>query len=169
MDANCRPSLKRSICAIALLFGAFSADSQSAISCFDDEKLRQVSNVGRGTLIYVWSPRTVYSVQQMEQAARAAAAHGLDFQAVHDARVPPGELLALPSNSAGGDISTPPFVSLRDSSLPLCAPTLLASEALRHFPTAFVVTQQGVHRHPIVGAMPVTAWQQSISQRLQQP
>jgi hypothetical protein len=51
-------------------------------------------------------------------------------------------------------------------SQPLCAASLLERDALRHFPTAFVVQPSGVHRHPIVGAMPDAAWASSIAQRL---
>ncbi len=52
------------------------------------------------------------------------------------------------------------------TSQPLCAKSLLERDALRHFPTAFVVQASGVHRYPIVGAMPDSAWASSIAQRI---
>lgn len=55
------------------------------------------------------------------------------------------------------------------SSQALCSAYLLEREALRHFPTAFVVQPSGVHRFPIVGAMPEAAWAASLVQRLQVP
>jgi hypothetical protein len=145
--------------AVALLLGAISAYSMPASDCFDDENLKNTQREKpQGTLIYVWSPRMVYSAQQITVAERAAQSLGLGFTAVHDARVSPEDISAAihTVNHAAG-------------SLPLCAQKLLGSEALRHFPTAFVVTAQGVHRHPIVGAMPASAWHSSIAERLQQP
>ena len=171
----------RCLISLALLLGALCAYSMPASDCFDDENLTSMqAKTQRGAVVYVWSPRMVYSVQQMHIAARAAAANGLDFVVVHDARVPEKELISLSSkpsapqrsteiNIEAQDLATPPYLPIADTSVPLCAEKLLKSEALRHFPTAFVVTAQGVHRHPIVGAMPPAAWQSSIAQRLQQP
>ena len=165
----------------ALFLGAFRAYSMPTNECFDDKKLGDIqAQSKRGAMVYVWSPRMVYSVQQMQVAARAAAANGLDFVVVHDARVPRDEVvtlqsapISLPSRAEikleESDLATPPFLPIADSSVPLCAQTLIDREALRHFPTAFIVTAQGVHRHAIVGAMPAGAWLSSIAQRLQQP
>jgi hypothetical protein len=165
----------------ALFLGAFRAYSMPANECLDDKKLGDIqAQSKRGAMVYVWSPRMVYSVQQMQIAARAAAANGLDFVVVHDVRVPEKELITLKSMPVVSssreeikleeqDLATPPFLPIADSSVPLCAQILIERQALRHFPTAFIVTAQGVHRHPIVGAMPVGAWLSSIAQRLQQP
>jgi hypothetical protein len=172
---------RRSLIFIALFLGAFHAYSMPASDCFDDIKLANIqAQSKRGAMVYVWSPRMVYSVEQMTIAARAAAVNGLDFVVVNDGRVPAKELLSLqskPSFSQSGaeisitehDLATPPYFPLTDESVPLCAAELLNNEALRHFPTAFIVTTLGVHRHPIVGAMPAGAWLSSIAQRLQQP
>ncbi|NJS37415.1 MAG: hypothetical protein HC765_15085 [Brachymonas sp.] len=126
-----------------------------ASGCFDDKKLAELqAGSSQAALVYVWSPRMVYSVQQISVAQRAATSLGLNFIAVHDARIAPQEIAAAhPSiNSA-----------------PLCAEKLLHQEALRHFPISFILTAQGIHRHPIIGAMPDTAWHSSIAQRLQKP
>jgi hypothetical protein len=166
---------------ITFLLIALYAINTAASECLDDKNLSQLSAVNqRGTLIYVWSPHMVYSVQQMPLVARIAAASGLDFVAAHDSRVPQSELYRTKSNRVAlqpdmaikledEDLATPPSFPIFDASRPLCAATLLKNEALRHFPTAFVVTAQGVHRHAIVGAMPPSAWRISIAQRLQQP
>jgi hypothetical protein len=152
-------------------------------ACFDDQHLAtlQLSSKQRGALIYVWSPRMVYSVQNAAIASRAAAAAGLDFVVLHDMRVPGDELLEvrLLDRSAATqrsgqplaetDLATPPFVSPLESSLPLCASQLIARDALRHLPTAFVIHAQGIHPHGIVGAMPWSAWVSSLDQRLKQP
>ncbi|MFM7332585.1 MAG: hypothetical protein ACKO1L_13175 [Brachymonas sp.] len=183
MDAARSKRLRRWACVVALCLGASYAYCTPSIDCFDDEKLGQIiAAKGRGTLIYVWSPRSVYSVQQMAVAARSAAVHGLDFLPLRDAlepRVEPRPLLNFPSGaepaipSVGAmtdkEVATPPYFPPAHNSQLLCAPVLLSSEATRHFPTAFVVTSQGVHRFPIVGAMPPAGWLQSIGQRLPQP
>jgi hypothetical protein len=147
------------LCAV----GAGNAWSQ----CFDNAKLQQIAPWSRaqaGTLIYVWSPRMVLSLTQAHQAAQAAQHHGLDFLPLHDARLPSSELhMALQTaqhNHAAAAQSL-------QTSQALCADNLLQADALRHFPTAFVLSAAGVHRFAIVGAMPLAAWQHSIAQRLQ--
>jgi hypothetical protein len=149
-------------------------------SCFDDQHLLrlQSSSKQRGALVYVWSPRMVYSVHNAAIASRAAAAAGLDFVVLHDMRVPSNELQEVRFSGeskatqhsseplAKIDLATPPFVSPLESSLPLCAPQLIQRDALRHFPTAFVITARGIHPHAIVGAMPWSAWASSLDQRL---
>jgi hypothetical protein len=137
---------------ITLVFIANYSASALENSCFDDEslsKLLQNSLVERGAVIYVWSPRMVYSVHNMATAARAASAAGLDFVALHDMRVPPSEL-------------PPP----RAASQALCSQQLIEREALRHLPTAFVIHAGQLHPYPVVGAMPLSAWQGSLNQRL---
>lgn len=168
-----------------LIFIAFCAMNTPAEAfnaiCFDDKNLSNLQTQSkRGALIYVWSPRMVYSVQQMTLAARAAATYGLDFVVVHDMRVPPSEVWSYKNKPhpeslneqikiEEQDLATPPFVSIAGNSQPLCAAALLKQDAQRHFPTAFIVTSLGVHRHAIVGAMPPASWHQSIEQRLQTP
>ena len=167
---------------IALLFIALCAGNTWASACFDDKKLAQLqaaSTAQRGTLIYVWSPRMVYSVQNMATASRAAAVAGLDFVVVRADAAAPAEAdptawahspqtgqksAAKPSPPV--DLATPPFVPLQDFSQVLCSPRLISLEAQRHFPTAFVVSTGQIHRFPIVGAMPFEAWASSIAQRL---
>jgi hypothetical protein len=124
------------------------AEAQSD-ACFGNQALRDLPS---NTLVYVWSPRMVYSVSNMQLASRAAAAAGLGFVVVHDARVPQSEL-----------------PSVAPASRALCSEQLIEREALRHFPSAFVITPRGIHAHPIVGAMPLDAWMSSIDQRLKRP
>lgn len=63
-------------------------------------------------------------------------------------------------------LAYPDSASALATSQPLCSASLLERDALRHFPTAFVVQPSGVHRYPIIGAMPEAAWAISIAQRL---
>jgi ribulose 1,5-bisphosphate carboxylase large subunit-like protein len=131
---------------------ALCADTIRAKTCFDDENLAQrmpVQAKQRPLLLYVWSPRMVYSVQNITLASQAAAAEGMDIVLLHDSRVPDQERREVWQTSAA-----------------LCAQQLIHRDALRHFPTAFVVTSRGIHAQPIVGAMPLSAWQLSIAQRL---
>jgi hypothetical protein len=131
---------------------ALGADFAKAGTCFDDQNLAQLMPTRaeqRPVLIYVWSPRMVYSVQNMAVASRAAAATGMEFVVLHDSRVPDQERS-----------------DVWQGSIALCAQQLIQREALRHFPTAFVLTTKGIHAQAIVGAMPQSAWQLSIAQRL---
>ena len=173
----------KSLRLLAAISIALSVDFAGARTCFDDKNLTQLTPTRaeqRPVLIYVWSPRMVYSVQNMALASRAAAAAGMAFVALHDSRVPPDELTQMQPPleqvfaqihapikiDANTDRATPPFVSPANFSQPLCAKPLLQREALRHFPTAFVLTTKGIHAQPIVGAMPLAAWQLSLGERL---
>ncbi len=159
-----------------LILIATSAVSVRASECFDDQKLLDLQHGAqpRSTLVYVWSPRMSYSADNVATASRAAASAGLDFVVVHDTRVPSEEISQANAASqkptspfgSASSLATPPFVSPLNASKPLCAKQLIQNEALRHFPSAFVVGKQGVHQHPIVGAMPLDAWMSSIQQRL---
>jgi hypothetical protein len=172
---------------ITLIFIAACAMNMPASAsngaCFDDEHLQHLLSTAkqRGTLVYVWSPRMVYSVHNAAIASRAAAAAGLDFVVLHDIRVPEKELIQLREAGYGLlgsdvtkpladiDLATPPLVSPLNSSQPLCSEQLTKRDALRHFPSAFVITTGGIHTHPVVGAMPFNAWVSSLDQRLKQP
>ncbi len=152
---------------VATIFIAAYAINTPAKGCFDDETLQNIAQRSAndtGTLIYVWSPRMVLSVSQAAHAAQAAAQNGLDFLAVHDARVPSAELQAAVARSRAQHEGS---AKLLTASQALCAPQLIERDALRHFPTAFVLTARGTHRFPIVGAMPALYWQRSVAQRLQ--
>jgi hypothetical protein len=160
---------------LALIVIAACARPARSNGCFDEKNLvYAMHQAGRAkpVLLYVWSPRMVYSVHNMTHAATAAANAGMDFVALHDSRVPPAEWLALSTARPSAaplstpEAATPGVPSLVHSSLALCAQQLIDRDALRHFPTAFVIAARGLHPHPIVGAMPLAAWQQSITLRL---
>ncbi len=160
-----------------------------ATACFDDKSLQTLDfQQGQGALLYVWSPRMVLSAQHADSAQHQAQRYGLRFVPLHDAKVPQAELDAAlqrllkpvvndiggEKGRAGGATSlSKPFgpqaaqsANVLVASQALCAASLLERDALRHFPTAFVVQAGSVHRYPIVGAMPETAWASSIVQRL---
>jgi hypothetical protein len=135
-------------------------------ACFDDKNLQTLDvSQGQGALLYVWSPRMVLSMQHAASAQRQAQRQGLRFVPLHDANVSQAELDGARQRLLGLGLDSANAVA---SSLPLCAASLLERDALRHFPTAFVVQAGGVHRYPIVGAMPEAAWGRSIAQRLPQ-
>lgn len=155
---------------IALLLGALCAGNIRANSafdpCFDNEKMQDIAQRGSndtGTLLYVWSPRMVLSLTQAHLAAQAAQAQGLDFFPLHDARLPEAELRHALQTAKS---EHPAAAQALQKSEPLCASDLVNADALRHFPTTFVLTARGTHRFPIIGAMPQSAWQLSISERL---
>jgi hypothetical protein len=149
---------------IAAISIAAIATSALATACFDDNYLQALdAQQVPGALLYVWSPRMVLSAQHAATAQRQAQQHGLRFVPLHDAGVPQEEVLA--ARQRLHNLGPQSAHALVDSQ-PLCAAILLERDALRHFPTAFVVQASGVHRYPIIGAMPETAWAMSISQRL---
>jgi hypothetical protein len=147
----------------------FSSIARSHTACVNDEHLQNIamrSGNDTGTLVYVWSPRMVLSLTQAHLAAQAAAQQGLDFFPLRDARVPDAEIAdALQAARA----HSPEGAAAVSNSAALCAAAQIEAQALRHFPTAFVLTARGTHRWPIVGAMPLLAWQRSITQRLTTP
>jgi hypothetical protein len=147
----------------AILIAALATSAWST-ACFDDENLQALDfQQGQGALLYVWSPRMVLSAQHAASAQRQAQQHGLRFVPLHDAQVPQAELAAARQRLLGWGVDSANALA---NSQALCAASLLERDALRHFPTAFVVQHSGVHRYPIVGAMPETAWASSVAQRL---
>ncbi len=142
----------------------------AAVACFDEKKLAHtIENLPAGAVLYVWSPRMVLSAQHAASAQRQAAAQGLAFIALHDAGVPEAEIKAALSALAGsGHALHSSSAQVLAGSQGLCARSLLERDALRHFPTAFVLHSGQVHRHAIIGAMPEAAWAHSIAQRLPQ-
>jgi hypothetical protein len=154
---------------VALILIAACASFTWASECFDDKKMALMQQETRA-LLYVWSPRMVLSAQHAASVAQQAREQGLRFVAMYDARVPADEVDAALRSMAGSGVATlASSASSLQNSRPLCANTLLERDALRHFPTAFVLLPSGPHRHPIVGAMPPEAWTQSLRQRLAQP
>ncbi len=151
---------------LGALFAFFITVSSAFGSCFDNEAMQNIAQRNgndTGTLIYVWSPRMVLSVTQAHLAHQAAQQLGLDFLPLHDARLSSGERdQAL--QAAQRDHAT--SAQVLQGSLALCSSELINADALRHFPTAFVLTARGTHLLPIIGAMPKSAWETSITARL---
>jgi hypothetical protein len=149
---------------VAAFFIAALANFARAVACFDDKNLQTLDfQQTQGALLYVWSPRMVLSMQHADSAKRQAQLHGLRFVPLHDARVPQAELVAARQRLQGLGLDSANALA---TSQALCSTSLLERDALRHFPTAFVVQASGVHRYPIIGAMPEAAWASSIAQRV---
>jgi hypothetical protein len=158
--------------AVTTIFIASCAINTWAATCFDDKKLLAVTHQAN-TLVYVWSPRMVLSAQHAATAQQQALLQGLQFIAVHDAQIAQAEIEAARNRMAASNDSTAQrSATSLQVSLALCANTLMQRDALRHFPTAFVVRNYrsdgyaSVHRYPVVGAMPEPAWASSLTQRM---
>ena len=152
--------------------------ASAAPACFDEAQWQalQQSTTGHGgetppkALLYVWSPRMVFSAIHAHEVQQASQALGLRFVPVHDGRLPPEEvaqaLAVLPQKLPAGSVAPNPHPL--QSSQALCAPSLVARDAYRHFPTAWVVQQGSFHPVPLVSAMPPQFWRMGLQQRLQQ-
>jgi hypothetical protein len=152
---------------------AFISSISLAEMCFDSRVLTPPSpTFKQGTLVYVWSPRMVLSAQHAAQVQQQATAAGLLWRPVHDAQLPADERLAALAKLAHAH---PASSQALQNSQPLCDAQLIARDALRHFPTAFVwrdVPQVEAHLArgwagaPIVGAMPAPFWADALRERL---
>jgi hypothetical protein len=161
---------------IYLLIGiniALICSLSSAADCFESQALTTFKSVSKqGALVYVWSPRMVLSAQQAAEVQQQATAAGLRWQPVHDAQVPADERLAALAKLAH---AYPASSRALQNSQPLCDAQLIARDALRHFPTAFVwrdapqgeaLPTRGWAGTPIVGAMPAPFWAGALRERL---
>jgi hypothetical protein len=138
----------------------------SASDCFDDKSMTLTQQDSQA-LLYVWSPRMVLSAHHAASVQQQATLQGLRFVPLVDAQVPAHEVwVALRTMAASGTPAQQSSAFILKQSQPLCSDTLLQRDALRHFPTAFVLQPSGLHRLPIVGAMPPSAWAHSLQQRL---
>ncbi len=115
----------------------------------------------------------VLSAHNASAAQAAAAALGLQFTAVHDGRLNATEVAdALVQLAQHPDTSIRASAVVLQGSQSLCSPALVERDALRHFPTAWVVRAANAPSASdlaIIGAMPAFAWAISLRQRLEQP
>jgi hypothetical protein len=156
-------------CAIAIFSIAVCAPFAWAQACFDNQQLALVQQETKA-LLYVWSPRMVLSAHEAASVRQQARAQGLRFVPLHDAQVPGGEIsAALKRMASSGTAALVNSASSLKNSQALCASALLERDALRHFPTAFVLLHSGLAQHALVGAMPASAWATGLRQRLTAP
>ncbi|MDO4794394.1 MAG: hypothetical protein Q4A28_00415 [Brachymonas sp.] len=168
---------------------AASATASSATpACFDEAQWRALqrstahaNGLGQGVadkvLLYVWSPRMVFSAVHAHQVQQEAQALGLRFVPVHDGRLPAEEVaqalavlpqkLQKPQHLVPGSAVPQSYSHPLQTSVPLCAPSLVARDAYRHFPTAWVVQHGSFHPVPLVSAMPPRFWRMGLLERLQ--
>lgn len=180
---------------LTMLLVAACAYSTVSLACFDDKKWNALQTEGPASLLYVWSPRMVLSAHNAATAQAAAAAQGLQFIAVHDSRLAATEVAqALHKLATHPEAATRASAAALQGSQPLCSPTLVERDALRHFPTAWVAGAgrarlqttnanisasaatvaaatgaRNISENAMVGAMPAYAWAISLRQRLDQP
>lgn len=129
----------------------------TSAQCFSDADLASLVDKKTSALLYVWSPRMVLSGTEARDVATLATAEALSFVPLHDPRVGAAEL-----NDA---LKRLPHTALNNSQS-LCSPALIQREATRHFPTSFVMANGQLDPLPLVGAMPVTRYQQAVRDRL---
>ena len=139
-------------------------DSSAQSACFSDADLaKAITDSQRSPVVlYIWSPRMLLSVTHAHEVQEQAQLAGLRFVPLRDARVPGEEwraALARAGDAAQG----------LNASQALCSASLQERDALRHFPTAFVLRGGALQRDPVVGAMPAAFWRSSLRQRLEQP
>lgn len=162
---------------------AETSDTAATPACFGEEQWQALqrstaapagqparkAQSAQKALLYVWSPRMVFSAVHAHEVQQEAQALGLRFVPVHDGRLPAEEvaqaLSVLPHKLPPG--SRAPSPHPLQASQPLCAPSLVERDAYRHFPTAWVVQQGGFHPVPLVSAMPPQFWKMGLQQRMQ--
>ncbi|MDO5653398.1 MAG: hypothetical protein Q4G39_04770 [Brachymonas sp.] len=145
--------------------------------CFDEAQWQTLQRSSADTtatplhkaLLYVWSPRMVFSAVHAHEVQQVAQSLGLRFVPVHDGTLPAQEvsdaLAVLPQRLPAGSVVPDPHPL--QASVPLCAPSLVERDAYRHFPTAWVVQDGSFHPVPLVSAMPPRFWKMGLQQRLQ--
>lgn len=165
----------KTFCFIFMSFMAFYSPDLRADACFDAQSLATLPRQhAHNSLVYVWSPRMVLSAQHAADAQQQAALAGLRWVAVHDPRVPADEHWAGLAQLAR---THPASAQALEDSLPLCDAQLMARDALRHFPSAFIWRGGAVDGSaasatpgwvgaPIVGAMPAVFWAMALRERL---
>ena len=172
---------KYAACCASLLMALSAAQAGAqtdATACFGEEQWQALQHstasgsfvASRGALLYVWSPRMVFSAIHAHEVQQEAQALGLRFVPVHDGRLPTEEvaqaLAVLPQRLPEGTLLSGPHPL--QASIPLCAQSLIERDAYRHYPTAWVVQQGGFHPVPLVSAMPGRFWKMGLLQRLEQ-
>lgn len=107
---------------------------------FDDQAFSDLVQSGKSGMIYVWSPRMVYSVTDFGRFQQAAKAAGLEFVSVVSDQVPQDEAaLALKTRS------------IEYSKRKLASMDLYLRGATLHFPSVFIYANKKVHSNRIIG------------------
>ena len=155
-----------SLFALGLLLGLPAGASAQV----DEPTCALSASAEQATLLYVWSPRMVLSVEHAAAVRDLARSLGLHWHPVHDPAIAATELqAALNSQNHGSQRAN--YRALKDSQA-LCNADLMDEQhALRHFPTAYVLYAKGgevrIAGEAIVGAMPLAYWRLALQQRLE--
>lgn len=108
---------------------------------FTDEKLHRIVQGQKGAMIYLWSPRMVYSVKESGIFKKVADQLNLEFVSVVDANVG-AEFLAKTV-----DLKLYPYLKAqKNRSL-----ELLMRGATVHYPSVLISNNQNLSKTPIVG------------------
>ncbi len=131
---------------------------------FRDADLESLVRGKKNALIYLWSPRFVYSVLQMNSVARIAKAKNLEFIPLLDPQVSLREARAALEKVEKSE-------NRKLASLPVKIQKMNSSELyLRsqflHFPYSFVVLNGKISSMELIGAMPEETLAQYFDQMI---
>lgn len=165
----------KTLCFIFTPFIVLYSPFSWADACFNAQNPSALErHLAQNALVYIWSPRMVLSAQHAADAQQQATLAGLRWVAVHDPAVPADERVAALAQLAR---THPASAQALGDSRTLCDAQLIARDALRHFPSAFIWRGAAVDGHaalpiqgwvgtPIVGAMPAAFWAMALRERL---
>jgi hypothetical protein len=135
----------------------FKAAGMDKSEIYSDAELAKLMSDKRTALIYVWSPRMVYSVTEFTRMRALAEKRKMEFVPVLDPLVDVSEARAA-IKKAGIDFKIRSANNLREpSSIAMYkrmnSVDLYMRNATLHFPTVFLVANGKMHSHRIVGVM----------------
>lgn len=134
LDGNCQESVSTEESNV-LDFKKIAAKPKNY---FTDENLNELIRFGRG-VIYVWSPRFVYSVEKFAEVKKLAQDQGLTFTAILTRDTSPAEL----KNAQVKKINAP---IVYNASI-----ELLMQKSDLHLPTLFIYSKGKLADVPVVG------------------
>lgn len=139
---------------------------------FTDKDLEKVLASKQKTLIYVWSPRMVYSLEFLGTFRKVAAKKGFQFIAVMDPNVP---LTMAKLAAAKARISLRQDRMLasvdkkfQDASIHLASVELSMRNGMIHYPTSFVVANGKISNFRILGVKTEDFILQNLNKAMEQ-
>ena len=118
---------------------------------FKDSDLANILKTQKSGVIYLWSPRMVYSVTEFNRVRELAKSKNLEFIPVYDNNVTPSDASAA-LKAGGVDIPSRGLASA-DLYRRLQSVDLYMRNGTLHFPTIFVFGKGQVHPRRLVGVL----------------
>lgn len=150
------------------VFQFFNQASGQKEETFSDQDMMKLLKSKKQGFIYVWSPRMVYSVQEMKRYQKVAADLHIEFVPVLDPQVPSSEALAA-LKTLSPELPKERRLASQDISIKrMDSVELYMRDTTLHFPSLIVFKNGKIHDQRIIGILTRTGIKNSVETLLKE-